>query len=78
MPLNEVESAASTTQEDVDTMSTVRPAASVVSVQDRESLVETQYWLSQEQILDVVTAARSEIAKDGGITEDEIRNRFGS
>jgi hypothetical protein len=68
----------STGQEHVDTMERSGLAASVVGVQSEQELGETQYWLSQVDILEAVEEARREIGDDGGLTEDQIRRRFES
>jgi PHD/YefM family antitoxin component YafN of YafNO toxin-antitoxin module len=39
---------------------------------------ETLYWLSTPEVAKDVDAARAEVAACGGVSEDEVRVRFGA
>jgi hypothetical protein len=45
---------------------------------EREALQETHYWLSQEGTLQAVAEARREVADGTGLSEQQIRARFGT
>ncbi|WP_426623269.1 type II toxin-antitoxin system Phd/YefM family antitoxin [Leifsonia sp. McL0607] len=76
--LNELVDAAVTTHEQVTITKNGIPAALIVGIDEWEALQETLYWLSQEGTLEAVSAARSEIATGDGLSEQQIRSRFGT
>jgi antitoxin YefM len=53
------------------------PAAILISVEHWEALQETLFWLSQEETRGAVSVARAQVANGRGLTEDQIRARFG-
>lgn len=76
--LNELVDAASTTHEQVTITKNGIPAALIVGIDEWEALQETLYWLSQEGTLEAVHDARREFAEGGGLSEEQIRARFGT
>ncbi len=76
--LNELVDAASTTHEQVTITKNGVPAALIVGIDEWEALQETLYWLSQHGTLDAVDEARRELADGGGLSEQQIRSRFGT
>ena len=44
----------------------------------REALREAHYWLAQEGTLQAVAEARREFADGTGLSEQQIRDRFGT
>ena len=43
-----------------------------------EDLEETLFWLSQEGVSEAVNEARREAGDGGGLSEQQIRDRFGT
>jgi prevent-host-death family protein len=76
--LNELVDAAATTHEQVTITKNGVPAALIVGIDEWEALQETLYWLSQHGTLDAVDEARRELAAGEGLSEQQIRSRFGT
>ncbi|MBO1737370.1 type II toxin-antitoxin system Phd/YefM family antitoxin [Leifsonia sp. TF02-11] len=76
--LNELVDAAATTHEQVTITKNGVPAAMIVGIDEWEALQETLYWLSQQGTLEAVSEARSELATGRGLSESEVRARFGT
>jgi prevent-host-death family protein len=53
------------------------PVAMLIGVSEWESLQETIFWLSQPNIVEDVAEAEKAIAVGDGLSEDEVRARFG-
>ena len=53
------------------------PVAMLIGMSEWESLKETIYWLSQPGVSDDVAQARADLANGSGLTEEEIRTRYG-
>lgn len=75
--LSELVNSASTTRDEVEITINGRPAAMIVGYDEWQELQETLYWLSTPEVAKDVEAARAEVAAGGGVSEDEIRARFG-
>lgn len=75
--LNELVDAASLTRETVTITKNGSAAAVLVGVDEWESLQETLFWLSQPGIAESVADARAEIQAGNGLSEEQIRARFG-
>lgn len=54
-----------------------RGAAVLMSEDDLESLHETLFWLSQQQVVQDVTEARSASAEGRTLSGDDLRATFG-
>ena len=75
--LNELVDSAASTHEQVTITKNGSPAAVLVSADEWDALQETLFWLSQDGNREAVAAAREEIARGEGLTEDQIRAEFG-
>lgn len=54
-----------------------RPAAALISEADLESLYETIFWLSQQDVGDSVRRSAADLADDRSVSGEELRTRFG-
>lgn len=75
--LNELVDAAAGTHEQVTITKNGSPAAVLIGIDEWESLQETLFWLSQPDIRESLTEARTDVSAGRVHTEDEIRADFG-
>jgi prevent-host-death family protein len=75
--LSELVDTAETTHEEYAITVNGAPVAMLIGVSEWESLQETIFWLSQPNIVEDVAEAEKAIAAGDGLSEDEVRARFG-
>lgn len=75
--LSELVDTAEATHEEYAITVNGAPVAMLIGVSEWESLQETIFWLSQPNVLQDIAAAESEVAAGKGLSEDEVRARFG-
>lgn len=75
--LSELVDTAETTHEEYAITVNGAPVAMLIGVSEWESLQETIFWLSQPNIVEDVAEAEAAIAAGDGLSEDEVRARFG-
>jgi antitoxin YefM len=75
--LSELVDTAETTREEYAITVNGAPVAMLIGVSEWESMKETIFWLSQTNIHDDVAEAEAAIAAGQGVSEDDVRARFG-
>jgi prevent-host-death family protein len=75
--LSELVDTAETTHEEYAITVNGAPVAMLIGVSEWESMKETIFWLSQTNIHDDVAEAEAAIAAGQGVSEDDVRARFG-
>jgi antitoxin YefM len=76
--LSELVDAASSTRDEVAITVNGSPAAMLVGIDEWEELQERLFWLANgDGLAQDIAQARAEIAGGEGLSEDEVRGRFG-